>query len=348
MPRVSPIQEDFSSGEVSPYFQGRVSNERYKTALKVSLNQISLLQGGVTRRPGTKFVATTKYAAKKSRNIRFEYSTTQAYLLEFGDLYTRFYRNNGRIEVVGVPVEVVTPYLEAQLFQIKHTQSADVLYLVHPSHKPRKLIRTSNTAWTLDIIDFQDGPYLKANLAPFSTRSTVFTLTPAAFAVGNGVALAAGPSVAVSGAVNNGAGLIRVTLAANNYETGDKVVIAGVTGTTEANGTWTVTKITSTTFDLQGSAFVNAFVGAGTSRPGIFTSTDVGRSLRMLEGSVWGWAKIASFVDAANVTIDIKTTLTNVNAKKLLALGRMVRYHGLPLGGHFPRRSFVFWNQTTP
>lgn len=322
MPRVSPIQEDFSSGEVSPYFKGRVSADRYKTALDISLNQISLLQGGVTRRPGSKYVSPVKTSSKRTRLIRFEYSTTQAYIIEVGDLYMRFYRNNGRIETAGVPTEIVTTYAEADLFNLKFTQSADVLYITHPLYKTRKLSRFSNTSWSLDIIDFQDGPYLKANLGPYSTRSTAFTLTPGAFAVGTGVTLTTGPSLAVTGAANNGAGLIRLTVATSTiYETNDQAFVAGVTGTVEANGTWRLTKIDATHYDLQGSTFTNAFVGAGTILPGLFASTDVGRHVRMLQGTVWGWVKIATFVDAAHVTVDIQATLTSVVAKATWRLG---------------------------
>jgi hypothetical protein len=69
---------------------------------------------------------------------------------------------------------------------------------------------------------------------------------------------------AVSNAANNGSGLIRITCAANTFITGDVVVINGVTGTTEANGRWTVTVINNTTLDLQGSTFTHAYVSGGT------------------------------------------------------------------------------------
>lgn len=69
----------------------------------------------------------------------------------------------------------------------------------------------------------------------------------------------------VSGAADNGVGLIRITtLAAHGLATSDQVVIASVGGTTEANGTWTITVITATTFDLQGSTFANAYTTGGT------------------------------------------------------------------------------------
>jgi hypothetical protein len=69
----------------------------------------------------------------------------------------------------------------------------------------------------------------------------------------------------VIGAADNGAGLIRITTTnAHNLLLNDYVTITGVVGTVEANGGWLVTPIGANTFDLQGSAFVNAYVSDGT------------------------------------------------------------------------------------
>jgi hypothetical protein len=78
-----------------------------------------------------------------------------------------------------------------------------------------------------------------------------------------GAHLSVGYTFAISNAINNGAGLIRITCAANPFVTGDTVLISGVTGTTEANGRWIATVINSTTIDLQGSTFANAYVSGG-------------------------------------------------------------------------------------
>lgn len=69
--------------------------------------------------------------------------------------------------------------------------------------------------------------------------------------------------VAVSGAVDNGGGLVRLTTAAHGLATGDEFVVAGVVGTVEANGRWTGIVISATVVDLVGSAFANAYVSDG-------------------------------------------------------------------------------------
>lgn len=68
----------------------------------------------------------------------------------------------------------------------------------------------------------------------------------------------------IIGVANNGAGKIRITtLQVHLLVTGDPVNVTGVAGCTEANGRWTVTVIDATHLDLQGSAFVNAYVSGG-------------------------------------------------------------------------------------
>lgn len=178
MPKVSPIQSSFSGGEFSPLMYGRVDFDRYKTALAKCLNYIPVVQGGVIRRPGTYFVEEVKDSTKKVRLVSFEFSTTQAYVLEFGDLYIRIYKDNGQVLSGGSPVEIVTPYLEAHLFQLKFAQSADTLYIAHPKYAPRKLTRTSHTSWTLSTLTFSKGPWLPVNVTNTGTSS--YTLTPSA------------------------------------------------------------------------------------------------------------------------------------------------------------------------
>jgi hypothetical protein len=182
MAKVSPIQESFNSGEFSELVAARVRFEKYKNAVRLAENMVPLVQGGMTRRTGTMFVNEVKTSAKKTRLIQFEYSVTQAYVIEFGHNYLRFYKDRGLIESApSTPYEVVTTYAEADLFQLKFTQSADILYITHPSYAPRKLSRTGHTSWTLTEIDFKDGPYLPTNvsaitIAPSATTGSV-TLT---------------------------------------------------------------------------------------------------------------------------------------------------------------------------
>jgi hypothetical protein len=260
MARVSSIITNFRAGEISPRLEGRIDLQKYNEAVKELENMIVFPQGGITRRPGTYYAGTTKDGGQV-RLINFEFSDTQAYVLEFGNNYIRIYKDGGlvtaattaisaitkanpavvtsnshgmsngdRVFITGVVgmtevnnreftvagattntfqlsgvnssafttygsagttgkiIEVTTTYTLAQLSTINFAQSADVLYLAHLSHAPAKLTRTSHTAWTLNDIDFTDGPYLDENItdttlyASANTGSVTITASASLFA----------------------------------------------------------------------------------------------------------------------------------------------------------------------
>jgi len=157
MAKVFPIQTNFTAGQLSPRLHGRVDINKYNNGLKTQKNAYSLPHGGVVRRGGFKYVADVQTSSKKVRLVRFEFSITQAYILEFGDLYIRFYKDNGQI-ISGTAVQVTTTFTEAELFSLYFAQSADTLYIAHPSHAPSKLTRSSHTSWTLADLTFASAP----------------------------------------------------------------------------------------------------------------------------------------------------------------------------------------------
>jgi len=195
MPRTTLALTSFVSGEFSPKMDGRTDFEKYSSGAKTLENFLVHPQGAATRRVGTQFIAEVKSSAAKTRLIPFEFSTTQTYILEFGNTYIRFYKDKGQILDSGSAYEISSPYLTAELFDIKFAQSADVMYITHPNHEVMKLSRTGHTSWTLAEVDFTDGPYLAEN-------TTTTTLTPGSAGVGTGVNITAS---AVTG-INGGAG----------------------------------------------------------------------------------------------------------------------------------------------
>jgi hypothetical protein len=180
MPRTTWTQNNFNAGEWSPLTYGRSDVGKYTNALATCLNYIPTTQGGLTRRPGTKYVANTK-SDGAVRLVQFEFSITQAYILEFGNLYIRFYTLGGQLLSGATPYEIATPYTTADLADLSFTQSADVLYIAHRNYGPRRLSRLGPTNWTLTQLPYADGPYLSLNgtattLTASATTGTV-TLT---------------------------------------------------------------------------------------------------------------------------------------------------------------------------
>jgi len=98
MPLIRPISPTFAGGEYSPSIYPRVDIEKYRTGLKTCRNFYIHPHGGASNRPGTKYIATAKYADKLCVVKRFVFSETEAYILEFGNLYIRFYKDQSQIE----------------------------------------------------------------------------------------------------------------------------------------------------------------------------------------------------------------------------------------------------------
>jgi hypothetical protein len=192
MPRTTLALTSFVSGEFSPKMDGRTDFEKYSSGAKTLENFLVHPQGAATRRVGTQFIAEVKSSAAKTRLIPFEFSTTQTYVLEFGNNYIRFFKDKGQILSGGSAYEISSPYLTAELFDIKFAQSADVMYITHPNHEVMKLSRTGHTAWTLAEVEFTDGPYL-------ATNTTTTTLTPASASVGTGVNITASAVTGING-----------------------------------------------------------------------------------------------------------------------------------------------------
>ena len=119
--------------------------------------------------------------------------------------------------------EITTPYTTAQLFDLKFAQSADVMYITHPSHEVEKLSRTGHTTWTLTDVDFTKGPMQDAN-------TTDTTLNPGQSAVGTGIALVASATTGI----NSGSGFLATDVGRFVFLSDGYAKITGVTNTTNA------------------------------------------------------------------------------------------------------------------
>jgi hypothetical protein len=92
------IWTSFSSGELTPLIDGQVNFDKYYTGVKTLENFIVRPQGPVSNRSGFRYIAETKTSSSKSRLVPFIFSDEQAYVLEFGNEYIRFYRDGGQIQ----------------------------------------------------------------------------------------------------------------------------------------------------------------------------------------------------------------------------------------------------------
>lgn len=141
------IQNVLNGGEITPLLRGRVDQPRYGTGAREMRNFVPMPQGGVTRRPGTRFLGMAHNDA--GRLIPFVFSATQGRMLEFGDKSMRVWLPDGRLvaDESGAPKVFESPYAAADLRSLRFAQSADVIYFAHQGYTPRKLSRYADDDW---------------------------------------------------------------------------------------------------------------------------------------------------------------------------------------------------------
>jgi hypothetical protein len=193
MSKVLEPRTSFNGGELSPLIAGRIDVAKFSNGCTRMEGFLPTTQGPAIARPGFRHVAEVKTSANRTWLIRFERSTDQTYMLEFGDLYVRFYTNRGVLLNLGVPYEIASPYTAAQLtnsdgtLALRYAQTGDVVYLVHPSHPVYKLSRTAPTNWTLTAVDFNPPPFKALNdtattiVSSSATGATTLTASAAIF-----------------------------------------------------------------------------------------------------------------------------------------------------------------------
>jgi len=169
MGKNAPALSNFNAGELSPDYAARVDNEKYAVGCSTLQNYIPRVQGGARRRPGSRYVEPVKDSTQRTWLRKFIFSQSQAYQVEFGVGYCRFYTNHGQVQASGVAYEISTPYTAQMLTNPDNTcglqleQSGDVIYIACASYWPMQLTRLGPTNWTLTPFAPPDGPFLDIN-----------------------------------------------------------------------------------------------------------------------------------------------------------------------------------------
>lgn len=187
---------NFSAGALTRKLDARLDFQKIFDGARTLENMMVYPQGGAFKRPGTKYVSGVSDVTATTRLVPFVYSTEQAYILEFGDGYIGFYKDQGQIVTaaggVTTPYTISSSYDEDDLIDLKFTQSADYLYIASPSNEPAILTRSGHTSWTLTDIVFNPPPtipqvfYPASAVTPAETSGAVlFTATAGTFLTGD-------------------------------------------------------------------------------------------------------------------------------------------------------------------
>lgn len=181
------LKSSFAGGELSPSMYGRTDIAKYDSGAAVLRNFFVLRYGGAANRPGFKFIAQT-YNNKKAVLIPFMYSTDQNYIVEITAGRCQFYTDGGIVvKEDGTPYSIENFFTDKDLedaAKIKYTQSADVLFIVHPAHAPMTLTRYGSLDWRFEAMDITGGPFDASNFnsAHIVTKTQQWT-TPGTYTV---------------------------------------------------------------------------------------------------------------------------------------------------------------------
>ena len=326
-------QPSFARGEIGPDLYGRTDVAAYKVALRTALNVIVHAYGGVSNRPGLRFVGPCISPNYLSRLIEFKYNTTDTYILEFGQKKMRVIRNDAHVlqtaknisgitqaspgvvtanahgyangddvyisGVVGMTLvnnrwfkvanvaantfqltdqqtganidttsyaaytsggtvskvyEIATPYDAADLEQLTHVQSANVMTLTHRNYAPQELSRAAHDNWTLAEITFAPAQAAPTGLAMTVNSAGTTTYRYKVTATSRDTSeesLAALNASSVTGITATAANPVVCTKASHGFTEGDELYLTGFTQMTQLNGRrFTAINVSTNNFTL--------------------------------------------------------------------------------------------------
>ncbi|NVZ19520.1 hypothetical protein HX794_07705 [Pseudomonas costantinii] len=280
MPRLTLNQTNFTAGEVSPRMLGRVDIARYQNGAEIIENAWPVIHGGSVRRDGTLLCSPTKFPDKNCRLIPYVFNASQAFMIEFGDLYVRIHFPSGAYS----GIELVSPYPHTTLDRIDYVQGADTMFIFSNTVPVHRLRRITNTEWSLAPAPFVTKPFDEKGI----DFLTLFTISDPAVGVGRTVTAAEAAFLAadVGREIWSGGGVAKIT-----------AVTSATVATVEVTNAFSAA--TRPSWSLKGSPQTTNTLSA---------ATPVGASVSMTLG-VAGWrtADVGKFVKINGGLLEIVT-----------------------------------------
>ena len=309
-------QHAFNAGELSPRLYGRFDVNKYNNGLKTATNAQALPQGPIRRRNGTQFIKEVKTSADNTRLIPFQYSSTDAFILEFGDNYIRFYQDKANVESGGSPYEVTTTYAKTDIDNLTYQQYGNSLYLAHPDFEPRILTRKGTTDWVLEKVVFAPPPSVENGEA--GTETLTLSATS-----GASVTATAGAAFFQNGDIgrqiiitkDGGTGVGSISAFTSTTVVTINVIEEFDTTSYAATDEWKLDL--STLGDIaiavngggSGTSGEEITVTSNGGSPDLFRSTDVGKYL-VVAGGV---AKITTYTSATSIDAVVQKSLDSTD-----------------------------------
>ena len=317
MTRASPMQTNFTAGEWSPLIEGHVNLAAFPNSGLLVQNLIPLKQGPLVRRGGTRFVKEVKDSADDTVIIPFEFSTTQAYLIEAGDSYFRFYRNNGVITEAAQNITNITKTNPAVVTYdgADNYANGDEVYIsgvVGMTEVNGKFFLVSNVDTGANTFELEDIDGVDVDSSAYSEYTSGGTVAE--------VYEIASPFAKTDLFDSDGV---------HNFQTAQSADVLYITHTDyqtrsltrTAHTSWSVNTMdlidgpyldentSDTTLTLSGtsgSVTVTASATTGINGGDGFKSTDVGRNIRWHDGTNFTWLEITVVGGTTSVTATIR------------------------------------------
>ena len=294
MARVSSIITNFRAGEISPKLEGRIDLQKYNEAAQTLNNMLVYPSGGVTRRPGTFFAGRSKDGGKV-RLMNFEFSDEQAYVLEMGENYIRFYKDGGILTEATKTITAITQANPAVVTSNGHGFS----------NGDRVFIKSVAGMTELNNQEFTVASTATNTFALSGVNSTGFTAYSSGGTAGKIVEVTTTYSATEIFELNYTQSADIVYLAHKSHEPA-KLTRTSATSFTIGDidfvdGPYLDENVSTTTL------YASAQTGSGitiTASASLFTSADIGRYIRfreVLEVHYDEWAASTSYANNAKV-----------------------------------------------
>jgi len=347
MPRTTIALSSFVSGEFSSKLDGRTDFEKYSSGCKTMENMLVHPQGASTRRVGTQFISEVKDSSAKTRLIPFEFSTTQTYMLEFGNLYIRFFKDKGQITESNVTITGLTAANPGVVTATSHGYSdgdfviiTAVVGMTEVNGKTFKVSNKTTNTFELQDVDGNDinssgyTAYSSGGVAnkiyQITTSYTTAQLPDLKFAQSADVMFICHNSHEVSKLSRTGH--TSWTLSEVDFAETGPYLSTNTTATTltpASSGTGTGVNITA-------SAITGINGGVG------WATTDVGRILKFNSGE----AKITARTNTTVVVVTITKAFASTAATAAFSLGAFSDTTGHPSCVSFFEQRLVFAGTT--
>jgi hypothetical protein len=172
-------QNQFNAGELSPRLYGRTDIDKYSAGIEEGTNCYTTIHGPIIRRPGTKYVAHTKTAANTIRLAKFQFAKDDAFILEMGNTYMRFFTNSGQVVESTKTITGITQANPGVVTSTSHGYSdGDHVYIksvagmteVNDSNIP--YIVANKTANTFELTDYDGNNVNTTGFTAYSSGGT--------------------------------------------------------------------------------------------------------------------------------------------------------------------------------